>query len=98
MSILLRSFFTIIFRPEARVAPTGIGPYRIDQRIRTSILSPKKVRWHFGVAPDVGLRILLGSSVNALLSVKYHYAFEADGATFSSFGLNFGLAYALVTD
>ena len=71
---------------------------RIDQRIKTSNLSPKKVRWHFGVAPDVGLHILLGSSVNALLSVKYHYAFETDGATFSSFGLNFGLAYALVTD
>ncbi len=93
--------FHYYFQPEARIAPyigTGIGPYRIDQRIKTSNLSPKKVRWHFGVAPDVGLRILLSSSVNALLSLKYHYAFEADGATFSGFGLNFGLAYALVTD
>jgi hypothetical protein len=56
------------------------GTYIISQRMDIGIWAFRRSNWHFGVAPEVGVLVPLGSTSLAL-AVKYNYAFNA-GETF----------------
>ena len=61
-------------------AGVSAGTYIITQRLDLGIWSFRRSNWHFGLAPEVGVLVPLGSSALAL-SVKYNYAFHS-GETF----------------
>ncbi len=70
----------------------GLGAYLIKQRLGIGIYTFEESNWHFGVAPEVGVNFPVGYDATLMVAVKYNYAFEAQGKTYSYFGLHLGIA------
>lgn len=74
-------------------AGLGIGTYFIENKFGIGIYSFKESKWHFGIAPEIGVQIPLGFDASAIFSVKYNYAFKSgDAKTQSYVGLYIGIA------
>jgi hypothetical protein len=58
---------------------TGVGTYYIENRAELGLTSVTVNKWHFGIAPEVGVLVPSSRVGDGLLSVKYNYAFEAGG-------------------
>jgi hypothetical protein len=70
---------------------TGVGTYYTENRAELGLTSVNVNKWHFGIAPEVGV-LVPGSRVgDGLLSVKYNYAFEAGGVEHAYWTFGVGL-------
>lgn len=58
---------------------TGVGTYYIENRAELGLTSVTVNKWHFGIAPEIGVLVPSSRVGDGLLSVKYNYAFEAGG-------------------
>ncbi len=74
----------------------GVGPHLVKQRVDVGLWTISEDTWHFGVAPEVGLVVPVGSGVHGFVNAKYNYAAPAGdpGRKHSYFGLNIGFAWA----
>ncbi|NOX86358.1 MAG: porin family protein [Chlorobi bacterium] len=74
----------------------GVGPYYIETRDYMGIYYLRENKWHFGLAPEIGVMIPFGSNSNvgANLAAKYQYAFKTkDTSAQSWFEFNIGISY-----
>ena len=58
-------------------AGLGIGAVRVYQRVERVMSLDEKDAWHFGLAPELGAVVRLGTDVGMLFNVKYIQAFES---------------------
>lgn len=58
-------------------AGIGVGGVRIYQRVERIFNLDENSAWHFGLAPELGAIVRLGSDVGMLLNIKYIQAFES---------------------
>jgi outer membrane protein W len=74
---------------------SGPGFY-FEQRLDVGVFSFQDNGWNWGVAPEIGFLMPVGSSdSNLLLNVRYNYAFEGyDRGPYSYVGINVGFAWA----
>ena len=72
----------------------GVGTYRIYQRTDMGIFTVEPREWHFGICPEAGFVVPMGSGAHFLASLKYHYAFQAGDIDATSYlGINVGFAW-----
>ncbi|MDP2724059.1 MAG: hypothetical protein Q8O72_14985 [Bacteroidales bacterium] len=74
----------------------GLGTYYIESRDFMGIYYSQGKDWHFGVAPEAGLIMYLGSSSNTGINLNFKYNMAAktkDQPTYSWLGINIGLSY-----
>ena len=74
-------------------AGIGIGAVRVYQRVESVLDINEKDAWHFGLAPELGAVVRLGTDVGMLFNIKYIQAFESGdklpAQTFFSFSIGF---------
>ena len=56
---------------------TGVGTYYTETRAELGLTAVTITKWHFGIAPEIGVMVPRFGAGAGLLSVKYNYAFEA---------------------
>ncbi len=73
----------------------NIGTYIMEHRLDVGLYSLSETKWHFGLAPEVGVAIPVRPQLAAVLSARYNYAFASgniDDQAYVNFGL--GLAWS----
>lgn len=73
----------------------GLGTYYIEARDYMGIYYLQEKDWHFGVAPEAGLIMLLGSGNTGInINFKYNLAAKTkDNPEYSYLGINVGISY-----
>jgi len=77
----------------------GAGLIGIEERVDISVIAFQGTKWHFGIAPEVGIAYPLDYNMSLIVSGKYHYAFSAgdrlsaESATHSFISINIGLSF-----
>ncbi len=91
----VRRFLGTRGRPRPFIG-VGVGPHLVKQRVEVGLWALSENTWHFGVSPEVGLLVPLGSGVQGFVNAKYNYAASAGDPSrrHSYFGLNIGFAWA----
>jgi outer membrane protein W len=56
----------------------GAGVYASEWRVDVGLLTASSVTWHFGLAPELGVVLPMGSN-RFSLSSRFNYAFESGG-------------------
>jgi len=77
----------------------GIGTYYIIQRFELGVTAIENDRWHFGLAPEIGILVPAGD-IMLIASIKYNHAFDSgktvfgdDDNTQSYIGFNVGIGF-----
>ena len=70
----------------------GVGTYWIKNRLELGLTALTATSWHFGLAPEVGVTFPTRDLAEGYLSVKYNYAFEADGISHNYWTFGIGIA------
>ncbi len=70
---------------------TGVGTYYTESRAELGLTSVTVNKWHFGIAPEVGVLVPSSRVGDGLLSVRYNYAFEAGGVEHAYWTFGVGL-------
>ncbi len=77
-------------------AGVGIGGLRVYQRMEKVLSIEEQSAWLFGVAPELGAIIRLGTDVGCLFNIKYIQGFESgDFPTQSYFSVSLGFLWLL---
>lgn len=77
----------------------GAGLIGLQERIDMGILAFEQMKWHFGIAPEIGFALPVDYNMSLIVSGKYHYAFSSgdrmsgEAATHSYISLNIGLSF-----
>ena len=71
----------------------GLGAIKVNRRTEVSVIAIEHNYWHFSVTPEVGVIVPFNYSTNLLFSVRYNYAAEAKGESFSYLSFNIGIAW-----
>lgn len=71
----------------------GVGAYRSLQRTEIGLVALSNDNWHVGFAPEVGVFLPVNYSSGVNLSVKYNYAAESNGSSYSYVSFNIGIAW-----
>ena len=71
----------------------GLGAIKVNRRTEVSVVGFEHNYWHFSVTPEVGVIVPFNYSTNLLVSVRYNYAAEAKGESFSYLSFNIGIAW-----
>ncbi len=75
-------------------AGIGIGAVRVYQRVERVMSLDEKSAWLFGVAPELGAIVRLGTEVGMLFNIKYIHAFESgEMLTQSFFSVSLGFLW-----
>lgn len=77
-------------------AGLNLGTYFVDRRFDIGIFADVHSRWHFGLAPEIGVLIPLPYSVyrsTITVGLRYNYAFASGGVEESWLGLQLGVGY-----
>lgn len=73
---------------------TGIGTYSIEQRTDMGLFTHGRNKWHFGIQPQVGVLIPVGTMVDLHAQLKYNQTFKAgDYDAHQYFTFSLGLAW-----
>ncbi len=71
----------------------GVGTYLIKKRLDLGIYGLDDDKWHFGVAPELGIMFPFDLGFNLHVKVRYNYALKAGDAEAQSYlGINIGFA------
>ncbi|MFA9453077.1 MAG: outer membrane beta-barrel protein [Candidatus Aminicenantaceae bacterium] len=77
-------------------AGVGLGGLKVFQREEKVLSIEEQSAWLFGVVPELGAIVRLGSDVGLLFNIKYVQGFEAgEMPTQSFFSYNFGFLWLL---
>ncbi|MBU2553775.1 MAG: hypothetical protein KKF98_04890 [Bacteroidetes bacterium] len=74
----------------------GLGTYYIESRDFMGLYYTQGKDWHFGVAPEAGLVMYLGSSSNTGINLNFKYNMAAktkNEDAYSWLGINIGITY-----
>jgi hypothetical protein len=55
----------------------GVGVINYEQRTEMGMFYSGDPKWHFGIAPQIGVLVPMSASVDFHLSLQYHQAFKA---------------------
>lgn len=75
------------------------GGMIVEERLDINIWAIKSNRWHWAVAPEVGVNLPLGYNVGLAVSAVYHYAFSAgeklvgESSKHQYFSINIGVSW-----
>jgi outer membrane protein W len=84
------------FIPEARVRPylgLASGTYVINKVTDLGVHRFEHKNWHFGMAPEAGLIIGIGTEAHMNMSARYNHAFESGGDTHSWLSVQAGISF-----
>jgi outer membrane protein W len=84
------------FIPEARVRPylgLASGTYVINRVNDLGVHRFEHKNWHFGMAPEAGLIIGIGTEAHMNMSARYNHAFESGGDTHSWLSVQAGISF-----
>ena len=82
-----------VFETFSFFAGLGVGTSIIKRRIEIGIFAIDETKWHFTVAPEVGMVYGVGEGVKAFLSGQYFYSLKTnDTPSHSQFTIHLGLA------
>lgn len=82
-----------VFETFSFFAGLGAGTSIIKRRIEIGVISIDETKWHFTVAPEVGLVYGVGEGVKAFLSGQYFYSLKTNETpSHSQFTIHLGLA------
>lgn len=82
-----------VFETFSFFAGLGVGTSIIKRRIEIGVFAIDDTKWHFTVAPEVGLVYGLGEGVKAFFSGQYYYSLKTNETpSHSQFTLHIGLA------
>ena len=70
----------------------GIGAIAHERRIEVGLFADEKNRWHFGLAPEVGIVKPVSWDTSVYGSIKWNYGFKSSNQTVSYISFNLGLA------
>jgi len=70
----------------------GAGMFAMERRMEIGVYAFQETKWHFGLAPEIGVHFPLGWETRGFASIKYNYAFKSGDKTESWVGFNLGLA------
>jgi len=74
----------------------GLGTYYIESRDFMGLYYTQGKDWHFGVAPEAGVVMYLGSSSNTGINLNFKYNMAAktkNEDAYSWLGINIGITY-----
>lgn len=84
------------FNPDARFRPylgLASGTYVINKVTDVGVHRFENKNWHFGMAPEAGLIIGIGTEAHVNLSARYNHAFKSGGDTHSWLSLQAGISF-----
>jgi len=82
-----------VFETFSFFAGLGAGTSIIKRRLEIGVIAIDETKWHFTIAPEVGLVYGLGEGVKAFLSGQYYYSLKTNETpSHSQFTLHLGLA------
>jgi hypothetical protein len=71
---------------------TGVGVIAHERRIELGLFADEKNRWHFGIAPEIGIIKPINWDTSFFGAVKWNYGFKSSNQTVSYISLNVGFA------
>ncbi len=75
-------------------AGVGVGAVRVYQREERVLSITERDSWHFGLVPELGAIVRLGTDVGMMFNIKYLYAFESgEMPTQSFFSVSLGFLW-----
>jgi len=74
----------------------GVGTYYVKNRLEIGVVAINDDNWHFGLAPEIGFKKLVGYTTNFFVSAKYNYAFKANETQPSYVALKVGFLWEVL--
>jgi hypothetical protein len=74
----------------------GVGTYYVKNRLEIGVVAINSNNWHFGLAPEIGFKKLVGYTTNFFVSAKYNYAFKTKEIQPSYVALRVGFLWEIL--
>ena len=76
-------------------AGLGVGTSAIKRRVEIGVLAIEETKWHYTIAPEIGMTYGISTSVKAFLSAAYHYSMKTSDTPSNTY-LSFHIGLASV--